>query len=297
MNTKFCTKIIRSKRLQEFKVRFLVSQQEINKSQREQKLFKISISNEIRNKIPKTLSNYEFNYYSEAGEDGIVLYLLEVIGTTNKIILDIGGSDGIFGNSGNLILHNNFNGIIIDSSKKEIDKGRTFYNSFNIPSIIKPLFINSIVTLENINEIISSLSVPSSIDILSLDIDGVDFWILKEISLLKPRIIIIEFNNIFNGEESFTVPYSNNFKRKIIGDSHYCGASLAAFNKLLQDRDYSLVGINSASFNAFFVHNSCMKLPLRRNDVVDLFYNSPVWMHKYTKNKSNPVRDLKWIKI
>ena len=93
------------------------------------------------------------------------------------------------------------------------------------------------------------------IDLLSLDMDGVDYWILKSIECIRPRVIILEYNIYWRADSSFTVPYTPDFQAKVIEGAYYCGASLSAVNKLGQSLGYRLVGSNTNQYNAFFIRN------------------------------------------
>ena len=95
---------------------------------------------------------------------------------------------------------------------------------------------------------------------MSIDVDGNDYWIWKSLEVVKPKIIIIEYNARFGPKNAVVVPYNKNFDRKLAHHSSiYFGASLMALNKLAKIKDYSLVGTNLNGNNAFFVRNSELK--------------------------------------
>ena len=74
------------------------------------------------------------------------------------------------------------------------------------------------------------------IGILSIDIDGNDYWIWNEIEVIKPDIVIIEYNARLGSKLSLTIPYKSNFNRmKNLKTNNY-GASLNALNKLAEKR-------------------------------------------------------------
>jgi hypothetical protein len=94
--------------------------------------------------------------------------------------------------------------------------------------------------------------------LLSIDIDGNDYYVLQAIESFKPRILICEYNAVF-GARKITVPYDDNFQRTNKHFSNlYFGASLSALVYLAQTRGYSLVGVNSNAVNAFFVRNDLL---------------------------------------
>ena len=95
------------------------------------------------------------------------------------------------------------------------------------------------------------------IDLLSLDLDGVDFWIWKAITCINPRVVVVEFNCLVPADVSVAIPYDRSF---CVGDHEaqrpgYLNASLAAWVKLAREKGYRLVGRNRNAVNAFFVRN------------------------------------------
>lgn len=114
--------------------------------------------------------------------------------------------------------------------------------------------MHAFITKENINALIRQYTSVEDIGLLSIDIDGCDYWILKEINTIRPRILICEFNNAFGAEHPVSVPYSSAFfRRKAHYSDLYFGASLKAIYNAAVSKGYDLVGINSAGMNAFFV--------------------------------------------
>jgi hypothetical protein len=90
--------------------------------------------------------------------------------------------------------------------------------------------------------------------LLSIDIDGNDYWIWDSINVVNPRIVICEYNSVFGDEHCVTIPYSADFVRQNVHSSNlYFGASLGALSMLAERRGYFFVGCNSAGNNAFFV--------------------------------------------
>ena len=116
------------------------------------------------------------------------------------------------------------------------------------------------VTKENINSVVKKLNVPKKIGLLSLDIDGVDYWVLKKLSVLEPSIIICEYNSLYGLNKPITVPYKTDFDRSKEHYSNlYYGASIQAFIELMKSKQYFLLGTNSAGNNAFFMKNKFLK--------------------------------------
>jgi len=201
------------------------------------------------------LSDFEFKVFSQWGEDGIIQKLIRHIDIPNKAFIEFGVQDFRESNCRFLLMHNNWQGLVIDASKQHIAGIRKSPIAWrhHLDSI------SEFIDRDNINELLARGKFGDDIGILSIDIDGVDYWILDAITQCKPRILIVEFNCVFGAERPITVPYDPRFVRTEKHHSNlYFGASLAAFHHDAARRGYSLVGTNSAGSNAFFVRNDQM---------------------------------------
>ncbi len=118
--------------------------------------------------------------------------------------------------------------------------------------------LNAFVTRDNINELITSAGIGGDIGLLSVDIDGNDYWVWEAITAVQPQIVVAEYNSRFGADRAVTVPYDPAFTRAAAHYSMiYYGASLAALAALGDRKGYDLVGCNSAGNNAFFVRRDC----------------------------------------
>jgi hypothetical protein len=202
-------------------------------------------------------SDAEFSSFSQNGEDGILHLLFSVLGTTNKIAVEACAGDGIECNAANLIVNHGWSGLLLDGDSASLQRGREFYanraSGWRLRRI-PPRLVAAWITAENINDLIFSNGVSSEIDLLSIDLDGVDYWIWKSLSVIAPRVVVVEYNNRWSASQSVTVPYRPDFvghEASDIGEGYF-GASLLAFTKLAAEKGYRLVGSNSPNTNAFF---------------------------------------------
>ena len=226
--------------------------------------------------MPK-FEDVEFRVYSGLGEDGILLYLFSMLGTTNKKCVEICGGGG-YDNTANLIINHGWNGLFFDGREKNIRKGQQFYAQCADTKIWPPKLVKAWITAENINGLLEKQGYTGEIDLLSLDMDGVDYWVWKAIERISPRVVVLEYNNALGPDLSVTIPYDssfvtdtnsrpkllfhgrrviNTFVGKQIADriDNYYGASLAAFAKLGKQKGYRLVGCERFGYNAFFVRS------------------------------------------
>lgn len=192
----------------------------------------------------------EFKVFSQFGEDGIIQDLISKLNLKNKSFVEFGVENYEEANTRFLLENNNWKGLIIDSSKKNINfiKNQDYYWRFDIEAKC------NFITKENINNIIKESNIPYNTGILSVDIDGNDYWIWDAINVIYPDVVIIEYNARFGPDRSVTIPYDKSFDRTNNKTSKiYYGASLMALCKLGRKKGYELVGTNSNGNNAFFV--------------------------------------------
>ena len=192
-----------------------------------------------------------FRNYSQFEEDGLILFVLAAIGIKNRTFVDIGSANCINSNCANLALNFGFHGLFIDGDKKLIEEGRSFYQTHPETWLYPPKFESALVKTNNINELIEKNGFKGEIDILSIDIDGNDYWIWESLEIINPRVVIIE-THIELGPQAIVVPYDESF---CISEEKpdYFGASAPAMVKLAERKGYRLVGTNRFGFNLIFV--------------------------------------------
>lgn len=215
------------------------------------------------NSMPKgkidSLEEVEFQVYSQFGEDGIIQWLIKNVEIPNKIFVEFGVEDYQEANTRFLLMNNNWSGLVIDGSKENMDRLRKWklFWKYDLQAVDK------FITKDNINDIIKNAGIEGDIGILSVDIDGNDYWVLNAIECVRPRILICEYNALFGEKEKVTIPYDDNFFKT---SSHYSdlyfGASLAAFKDYAEKHGYYYFGSNSAGVNAFFVRKDSVSKEL-----------------------------------
>lgn len=197
-------------------------------------------------------NDYEFRVFSQWGEDGLIQYLLGQVEIPNKIFIEFGVENYSEANTRFMLANNNWAGLIIDGDQNNINhvKRDVIYWAQNL--VAECAFI----TRENINKLISQSKISGDIGLLSIDIDGNDYWVWEAIDCVSPRIVICEYNSLFGPKGKVTIPYKADFIRDTTNyNIVYYGASLAALDYLAQRKGYSLVGSNNAGNNAFFVRD------------------------------------------
>jgi len=206
----------------------------------------------IYNGMRWKLSDVGFRIYSQFEEDGILLYIFAAIGAHNKTFVDIGSSDGINSNCANLAINFGWHGLFIDGNKNSINRGRSFYGSHQDTFLYPPEFIHAFIMQENINDIIRESGFTGIIDLVSIDIDGNDYWVWDALSVIEPRVVIVETNIRF-GLNSIVVPYNKDYSHP--RKHPYSGASPVAMAKLAERKGYRLVGAINYGFNSIYIKN------------------------------------------
>lgn len=183
----------------------------------------------------KQLRSHERQVYSQGGEDGVIARIFQCIGTRNRYFVEFGAWDGQhWSNTANLRIHEGWNGLLIDRDGARRNE-----------ALVKPHSI----TCENVNEVFAQYGVPHDLDLLSMDIDGNEYWVWQALTY-RPRVVVIEYNMGFANDVAKTIAYRPDHEWD---DSGYHGASLAALRKLGRSKGYSLIYTDSWVPNAFFV--------------------------------------------
>ena len=213
-----------------------------------------------RNKSSKNIQDYEFKVFSQNGEDGIIQFLIQNTEIKNKIFVEFGVETYKEANTKFLLLNNGWSGLIIDGDKDAMEKiaSSDLHWKYDLKSI------GNFITKDNINEIIKSAGIEGEIGLLSVDIDGNDYWVFENIDCVNPQILIMEYNSMFGDIHKISVPYDENFVRSQKHYSNlYYGASIAALCDIANKKGYDLVGSNSFGNNLFFIRYDCNKLKIK----------------------------------
>jgi hypothetical protein len=196
------------------------------------------------------LSDVEFRVHSQWGEDGIIEWLVSKIPSISTTFIEFGVQSYIEANTRFLMRNRGWRGLVMDG------------DAANVAAILaRPdhwmhdlQVAHAFITVENINELIISHGFSGDLGILSIDIDGNDYWVYEAISCVKPAILIVEYNAVFGDLHPITIPYNAEFERNNAHHSNqYFGASFVAVRSLAEARGYHLVGTSSSGVNAFFV--------------------------------------------
>jgi hypothetical protein len=245
------------------------------------------------------LNDLGFTCYSQTDEDGILLFIFAVIGTASKLCVEVCAGDGTECNTTNLILNHGWHGLLVDGENDNVERGRRFFAQSRQAYVYPPQFVCAWATRGSINDILSANGFSGEIDLFSLDLDGVDYWIWDAMDRVSPRVVVLEYQDILGPERSWTVPYADDFSSagypSTKGMPNFAGASLQAFVKLGRRKGYRLVGVNRYGYNAFFVRNGLGDELLPEIEARDCFGHPKVaWG---MRERFPTVKDLPWVEV
>lgn len=217
------------------------------------------------------LHDAELQVFSQWGEDGILDFLCDSLGITKPRILEFGAGDFTECNSRYLAESRSASVVAVDARKdllRVLERGSLMWRTTVHPLIRFLTPTNAADVFTEAQHLLGG----SPPDIFSLDLDGVDYWIMETLDLSGVKIILVEYNPLFGAKCAVSVPKSEKFDRR---KEHYSwlyfGASLRAWIHLLGTRGYEFIGANRQGNNAFFVHrSSAASVPVDRVNLAEL---------------------------
>lgn len=205
--------------------------------------------NVVRPQYPsyRQINQIFYKVFSQNGEDGILDYLIEMLSLKDLNFIEIGVGDYTECNTRLLYSLRHCKGLVVDSNEEltlNLQKHESFYKG-KIDVINKKI---------NINDFKKIIIKNNNIDLFSIDIDGIDYWLLNELPYQYSKIIVAEYNPLFGSKSEITVPYDKNFDRTKYHYSNLCyGASIQAIKNLMEKKGFKLIGVNDLKNNAFFL--------------------------------------------
>ncbi len=251
------------------------------------------------------LAKFKSNITSQNGEDGIIEEMFKRIGTENKLCVEFGAWDGNhLSNTWNLWKNNGWNAILIEGDKNKFSDLNNNVNEHHNVTVS-----NTFVKIDGENSLDSILtrhSAPERFDLLSIDIDGDDYYIFKSLKKFTPRVVVIEFNA--------TVPP---FMEIVQETGEFFGASALAILNLAHEKRYRIVActetncilVNDADFHKLGIVEPQLKniFPEHALTFIISALNGQVYLskrpwHVYSVEKQSVVKLvyrtlLKWIQI
>jgi len=254
-------------------------------------LFEKYLDNNLKN--IKKLEQAYFKVFSQDNEDGIIQYLLKSFELETVKFVEIGTQDYSESNTRYIFETRQCEGLIIDPFPDLEKKINSFLRIWKNKLSIHNEFINA----ENINKVLKNYSFEKNIDVFSIDIDGIDYWVLNSLPSKISKIFIVEYNPFFGAKKEISVPNIKNFERLKYDPTGFCfGASLKAIIKLMEQKGYVFVGTNRLNVNSFFVLKELIgKINIQLPDLnnLDEFTDSKINIINTGEKKFKSISDIK----
>ena len=202
---------------------------------------------------PQRLALRRFRLMSQNEEDGIIYELIGRCRLEYRRFVALGcGTNG--GNSGFLAHEMGWKGLMVDGDQGKLATARRRFANAKVKCV------HSWITRDEVDSLITNAGLDGEIGMLSVDIDGNDYWIWEAVSACSPHLVVIEYNSLFGPKRSVTVPYDERFDRHAHpkakdGKAIYFGASIEALVRLGRSKGYRLVAVEPRGVNAFFLRN------------------------------------------
>lgn len=186
------------------------------------------------------LSDFKRNVYSQWGEDGIIEKIFQLIGTQSKVAIEFGAYDGItYSNTANLWINDpDWKGILIESNTIFFEQALKNVSQYGCIMICESVGVGE----QALESILQRQNIYTEVDLLSIDIDGNDYYIFQSLEHMRPRVIVCEYNLSIPAHLDVYSDYGNNI-----------GCSVAALQRIGNEKGYTLVSLTET--NAIFVIN------------------------------------------
>ena len=160
-----------------------------------------------------------------------------------------------------------------------------------------PICKHAWITKDNINLLIEEEGFKGDIDFLSLDIDGIDYYIWKSLEIISPRVFICECHNIIPDDMAVTIPYKDDFSHisKDNYNEEFMGVSPLAMIKLSKEKGYRLIGSHKYGFNLIFMRNDTGNEYFPEVGLYEITNNQ--YTIKAKETRWPKVKDAPWINV
>jgi hypothetical protein len=231
---------------------------------------------------PGRLEHAGRKVYSQGDEDGILGEILRRIGAAagTGLVIEFGVENGLQSNT-HWLLRQGYSAAWLECDDYHVKWIRRYYADYLADGRLQ--LAHELVTRDSVDTRLAALAAGSPVLVLSIDVDGNDYWIWERITTIQPSVVVIEYNATFPPPAAIVQEHDPGGPKKVRTDAW--GASLSALDTLGRRKGYRLVGCSITGINAFFVRNDLatddrfpypctpesLYHPLRRNLIVDAF--------------------------
>lgn len=240
----------------------------------------------------------EAQWLSQNGEDGILLFLLARIGLSAAVpprSAEVGAGDGWENNTINLAAHRGFDALLIDPSWALENLGRPLMAEYPTLAVRQPTIRVCMVEPDELNDLFIEAGFDGPLGVLSIDVDGNDFWMWRALTVADPLVVIMELNTQLGQDVAWTMPYERGYNYWSAGREGHLGASAAGYDRLARERGFVFAGCDRLGVNGFWVKRGLIP---ELGDGVPLSY---IWESTSAQKGSDSfatLRDaLPWVEV
>lgn len=187
--------------------------------------------------------------YSQGAEEAMLDRVFELIQPRRRFCVEFGAGDGLRNsNTARLVRDAGWSGVMIEASDYRFGKLREHYRDATNVRIVQ-----ATVQPETVERVFAESDVPADLDLMSIDIDGNDYWVWRAIERYRPQVVVIEYNPYYAPPERWVMKH--NPEHAWDGSTYY-GASLESLYHLGTQKGYELICCDRQGNNAFFVESS-----------------------------------------
>lgn len=226
------------------------------------------LASDPRQRDPRSLNLFEHKVYSQDGTDGILREVFRRVGEAPRHFVEFGAGNGLENNTTFLVVQG-WAGLWIDGHEERVEQARqTFAEPVDAGRLT---ILREFITKDNIEQLFCSAHVPQEPSVISIDIDGNDYWVFEALSSFRPMVFVVEYNAMFPPDASWVM--SHNPLHEWRTDS-YQGASLKALTDLAARKGYTLIACSLAGINSFFLRDDLISEKFISGTPSD-FYHPP----------------------
>ena len=218
-------------------------------------LSRATVASALRNLDNTNPNSWEFSAFSQNGEDGIIDFLAARITNPNRYFFEIGSADGIENNTAWLAIAKKYCGLMVEGNASASRRSAALYAKLNLGVECTSMFVSAETVAK-----LKSLALFTNPDVMSLDIDGNDYYVAGSLfqSGFRPKVFVVEYNSAFGPTNSITIKYRPDFDYlKAHSSGLYYGISITAWRRFFEAHGYKFVTVDSNGVNAFFIAPEC----------------------------------------
>lgn len=229
-------------------------------------LAQLMYARDLRRHPPRTLDEFcvEFSradatWFSQNGEDGIIQFLLAQMESPTMRCVEIGAGEGIENNTTNLVVHHGYRGLMVDPSWALEHVGSAFFAKVHTTRERPPVLLRDFAEPSNVDDLVTQAGFDGEVDVLSIDVDGNDYWLFEALTVVQPRIVILELNLQLGPDACVAMPYTPGYAYWDQSISGRLGASVRAYDALARRKGLVFVGCDRAKVNGFWVQRGLIE--------------------------------------